>query len=64
MRDLTNGQVTNDNEVVFYDGFLYIISMPQEPYVYQDNYHEASYSIDVKCLNAQYDKPVTLAQIA
>lgn len=63
MRDLTNGKVTNDNEVVFYDGFLYIISVTKEPYV-DDVFHEAEYAIDVKCMNAEYDKPVTLADIA
>lgn len=64
MRDLTNGKVTNDNEVVFYDGFLYIISVTKEPYVENYELHDAEYAIDVKCMNAGYDEPVSLAQIA
>lgn len=52
-----------DDEEVFYDGFLYIISRDREPYA-DDEYHDAEYSIEVKCLTAEYDDPITLADIA
>ena len=42
-----------DNEEVFYDGILYIISRKEQ-----------EYSIDVKCLAQEYDDPISLADIA
>ena len=42
-----------DSEEVFYDGFLYIISRKGQ-----------EYGIDVKCLSPEYDKPLTLEDIA
>ena len=53
MLDMTNGNKKPDDEVVFDDGFLYIISLEEE-----------GYSITVKCLCAEYDEPMTLADIA
>ncbi len=41
-----------DTSVVFVDGFLYIISRKE------------TYSLDVLCLNVEYDEPITLADIA
>lgn len=64
MLDLTNVKETTDSEVIFYDGFLYIISRDREPFIDKDGFHDAEYSINVKCLNAEYDEPWTLADIA
>lgn len=64
MRDLTNGQITPNNEVVFYDGFLYIIIQTKEGYLSEKEFVEDEYAIEVKCMNAEYDKPITLADIA
>lgn len=64
MRDLTNGQITPDNEVVFYDGFLYIIIRTKKGYWSKDEFVEDKYAIEVKCMTAEYDEPITLADIA
>lgn len=64
MLNMTNGEIYPDDKVVFYDGYLYIISRDQEAYIDKCRYHEPKYSIDVKCIVAEYDKPWTLADIA
>lgn len=51
----------SDSEEVFYDGFVYIISRVGEPF---DEYHDAEFSIEVKCLTQEYDDPISLADIA
>ena len=56
--------VKPDDEEFFADGFLYIISRDKEPYDDENGYHDAEYSIDVKCLNAEYDEPLSLADIS
>jgi hypothetical protein len=64
MRDCTNGNVKADEDVVFYDGFLYIISQLDEPYSDSEGCHEAKYDIDVICLCPEYDDPLSLKDIA
>ena len=65
MRILGENKVIPDNEVVFYDGFLYIISHAKDSYIDEDEeYHEPEYSIEVKCLCPEYDEPITLEDIA
>lgn len=59
MIDLTNGKIRNDSEVVFYDGFLYIISTP---FISEDGYPH-KYSVVVETLSAEYDDPLSLADI-
>ena len=44
-----------DEEEIFYDGFLYIIS--------RDETHE-NFTVDAKCLCAEYDEPLSLADIS
>lgn len=63
MLDMVNGGKTPDNEVIFYDGFLYIISCEKEPEIFGGEYHDAEYSVDVKCLDGVYEEPITLADI-
>ena len=53
MRTLNEHKVIPDNEVVFYDGFLYIISRKEDK-------HEC----ECLCLCCEYDDPVSLADIA
>lgn len=62
MLNMTNGEAKPDDEVVFYDGFLYIIS--REEVATADGWGKMEYSIDVKCLCPEYDEPITLADIA
>lgn len=63
MRDITNGSVKPDEDVVFYDGFLYIISMVDEGFLSNDGFEPPKYDIDVLCLNAEYDEPISLKEI-
>lgn len=63
MLDTYEGIKTPDNEVIFYDGILYIISREREPYI-DNEWHDAEYSIEVKFMNAEHDEPLTLADIA
>lgn len=46
----------DDDEVIFYDGFLYIISSYQEDRI-------TKYEIDVVCLCPEYDDPISLIDI-
>lgn len=64
MRDLTNGQITPDNEVIFYDGFLYIISRIKDGYWSEKEFVEDEYAIDVITLTLPYTRPITLAEIS
>lgn len=63
MRDLTKGYTINDEDVVFYDGFLYIISCINPAWVEEEEYHEPEYSIDVLCLSPEHDEPLSLKDI-
>ena len=56
MRVLGENKVIPDNEVIFYDGFLYIISISGE------SRENAEY--ERICLCAEYDEPLTLSDIA
>lgn len=51
-----DGQVKDDKDVIFGDGILYIISI--------SNGDPEELSIDRIILNAEYDKPLSLADIA
>lgn len=62
VRDLETGEVLND--VTFLDGYLYIIQETEQPYFEGEEYHEAKYTLDVKLIQAEYDKPVKLSDIA
>lgn len=62
MLNMTNGEIKPDDEVVFYDGFIYIIS--REEVETADGMGDMKYSIDVKCLCPEFDEPITLADIA
>lgn len=61
MLDLIDGEIKPDDKVVFYDGFLYIIS--EKDGETADGMVKTKYSIDVKCLCAEYDEPISLADI-
>lgn len=56
MRILGENKVIPDNEVIFYDGFLYIISISGED--------RENVECDRICLCAEYDEPITLSDIA
>lgn len=62
MLNMTNGEIKPDDEVVFYDGFIYIIS--RKEVATADGWGKMEYSIDVKCLCPEYDEPISLADIA
>ena len=65
MRILGENKVIPDDEVIFYDGFLWIISHVAKSYIDENGeYHEPKYSVEYKCLCAEYDEPITLADIA
>lgn len=64
MLNMIDGSTKPDREEVFFDGFLYIISRTKEAVVTVDEYIDPKYSIDVKMLNAEYDDPISLADIA
>ena len=64
MRDVKNGIVWRDEDVVFYDGFLYIISEDEEAHIDSEGYKEAKYSLKVICLCPEYDEPLSLKDIA
>lgn len=55
MRDLINHKTIPDEEVWIYDGIIYIISRQKLT---------TKFSIDVIYLDAQYDDPLSLADIA
>lgn len=55
---------TSDNEVVFHDGYLYIISKTKEACEDADGFHDPEYKVDVIILSGEYDDPITLADIA
>lgn len=63
MRDLWKNENRPDNEVIFYDGFLYIICRDAEPYVDGCELTPAQYSVKSIILNAEYDAPWSLADI-
>jgi hypothetical protein len=56
MRVLGENKVIPDNEVIFYDGFLYIISISGED--------RENVECECICLCAEYDEPLTLSDIA
>ena len=61
MRDLINNKTIPDDEVVFYDGFLYIISRTNE---YCERYTVVGeYKVDVLILDPQFDNPISLSDI-
>lgn len=53
-----------DYDEVFYDGFLYIIRRVKKGYITDSEEVEPEYAVEVKCLNAEYDEPWTLEDIA
>ena len=57
MIDYIDHKNKDDDDVIFYDGFLYIIS------TYLVNRCEAKYEIDVICLCPEYDDPISLTDI-
>lgn len=60
MRDMINNKTIPDDEVIFYDGFVYIISRSYLSMNPTDNIH----SIDAFCLCPEYDDPMSLKDIA
>ena len=60
MLNMMNGEKKPDNEVIFRDGFLYMIIQDQAP-KFDDG---AKYSIAVKCLCPEYDEPMSLVDIS
>ena len=56
MKNLLNGEIVPDDEVVFYDGLLYIIG-------YADMHKRSAYCEHL-CLCCEYDEPLTLKDIA
>lgn len=62
MRDYLEEIVVNDKDVIFYDGFLYIISCVE---VIKGNGDvEYDHYLDYLCLCPEYDEPLTLTDIA
>lgn len=60
MRDLRHDKVIPDDQVRIYDGFVYIISRK----VTGKGLHiKVHHSIDVICLNPEYDDPLSLVDI-
>ena len=45
------------SDVIFYDGFLYVISVTGE-------YEDIKHSLDFLCITPQYDEPMSLKDIA
>lgn len=64
MRDLWESRNMPDDEVIFYDGFLYIISQDAGVYIDGCEFQPAEYSVKCVMLNAEYDAPWSLADIA
>ena len=62
MLDMTNCTKRADDEVVFYDGFLYIILRDKE--LLPNEKGEIAMNTICRCLCPEYDKPWTLADIA
>lgn len=62
MIDLKTNKITPDEEVIFYDGFLYIISAT-EVYEKGEMYSKIKYNLDVICLCPEYDDPISLKDI-
>lgn len=64
MRDLWNSENMPDDEVIFYDGFLYIVCKDEDVYIDGCELQPAKYSVKCIMLNAEYDAPWTLADIS
>lgn len=64
MLDIVNQKKIPDNEVVFDDGYIFIISMTKDRVITREEYIDRKYSVDMKLLNAEYDEPISLADIA
>ena len=64
MLDMTKCEIIPDDEVVFYDGFLYIISCLTVGHFDGKMFVEDKYGIDVICLTPPYTEPLTLKDIA
>jgi hypothetical protein len=64
MLDLLNYKRQADDEVIFYDGILYIICCDKETHIDGCALQPAEYSVKAVCLAAEYDEPWTLADIA
>lgn len=64
MLDMIEHRHMPDEKVIFYDGFLYIISQTREPCIENNFFIESEYNIDVICLNGEFDAPVSLSDIA
>ena len=62
MKDMINHKDIPDDDVVFYDGFLYIISASKV--ICKDGFEETSYKTDVICLCPEFDDPISLKDIA
>lgn len=62
MLDMTNCTKRADDEVVFVDGFLYIILRNKE--LLPNEKGEIAMNTICRCLCPEYDKPWTLADIA
>lgn len=60
MRDLRRNKVIPDDQVWLYDGFIYIISRNASR---EGVHYKTQYSIDVICLNPEYDDPLSLVDI-
>lgn len=55
-----DGNIVPDNEVVFCDGILYVMSRVR--YIEGDE-EKTRYCLDGKSLDGEYDEPITLADI-
>lgn len=64
MLDMMKCEIIPDDEMVFYDGFLYIISRIKDGYLTDKEFVESEYKIDVIALTPPYTEPLTLKDIA
>lgn len=60
MKDSRTGKLVPDENVVFYDGFIYVISAMD---CLERNVLNRRYSLDVILLCPEYDDPVSLVDI-
>lgn len=60
VRSLIKHRVIPDDDVIFHDGFLYIISQTRKASLDDD----PEYKLDVLCLCPEYDDPLSLKDIA
>lgn len=62
MIDIKTREIVPDENVIFYGGFLYIISRI-EIFEKGQYYTKTNYKLDVKCLCEEYDDPISLKDI-